>query len=490
MIHASTLTALPGCKRLGTAIATSTLLLMAACTAHAPLKALPDKPADSLAFSRTVGSAAQGQWPEREWWNVYGDAQLGSLIKEGLAANPDMDAALARIQAADARAAGTRAPLIPTIEANVGSQRTLFSENGFLPPPIGGSTIWQNKASLDLRWEIDFWGKHKSALAGALRDTAAASIDKESAELALSTSIARRYVEWQRIEEQLELGRALVKQRESLLGLTQKRVTAGLDSNVQLRAAEAAVPDTRADIAALETQASIARIELAALVGAGPDRGLDLTRPALKVPAAAGSPTAIPADLLARRPDVLARRLRAEAAASRADGAQADFYPNINLAAAVGLDSKTFTDWVDMGSKFYNAGPALNLPLFGGGRRRATLNLRTAEYDEAVAMYRQSLVGATRDVATALTDLRSVDTEQRDATAAVTAQTQSYDLARRRYEGGLGTMTDVLVAEASLLNQRRRIADLNARRLDASVRLVAALGGGLPLQTSLTAVQP
>jgi len=470
-------------------VASGTLLLLAACSAHAPLKPLPDRPADSLAFGRTVGTA-QGQWPEREWWNAYGDAQLAGLIKEGLAANPDMDAALARIQAADARAAGTRAPLIPTLEANVGSQRSLFSENGFLPPPIGGSTIWQNKASLDLRWELDFWGKNKAALAGARNDTAAARLDQEGAELALSTSIARRYVEWQRIEAQLELGKALVKQRESLLALTQKRVTAGLDSNVQLRAAEAAVPDTRADIAALETQAAIARIELAALVGAGPDRGLDLVRPAMKPVAAAGSPTLIPADLLARRPDVLARRLRAEAAASRADSAQADFYPNVNLAATIGLDSKTFGDWLDMGSKFYNVGPALNLPLLGGGRRRATLNLRTAEYDEAVAMYRQSLVGATRDVATALTDLRSVDVEQREATAAVASQTQSYDLARRRYEGGLGTMTDVLVAEATLLNQRRRIADLDARRLDASVRLVAALGGGLPLQTSTAAVQP
>ncbi len=473
----------------GACFLAGSILLLAACTAHAPLKALPELQNDSLAFSRTVGNA-DGQWPEREWWNTYGDAQLSDLIKEGLAGNPDMDAALARINAANARATGTRAPLIPSVEANVGSQRTLFSENGMFPAPIGGATIWQNKASLDFRWELDFWGKHKSALTGAQRDTAAASIDRESAELALSTSIARRYVEWQRIEAQLDIGRALIKQRENLLGLTRKRVAAGLDSNVQLRAAEAAVPDTRADITALATQAAIARIELAALLGAGPDRGLDLSLPTMKAPAELGAPTVIAADLLARRPDVTARRLRAEAAAARADAAQADFYPNINLAAAVGLDSKTFTDWVDTGSKFYNAGPALNLPLFGGGSRRATRNLRTAEYDEAVAMYRQSLVGATRDVAAVLADLRSVDTEQRDAIAAVTAQTQSYDLARRRYAGGLGTYTDVLMAEASLLNQRRRIADLDARRLDASIRLVAALGGGLPLQTSLAAVQP
>jgi outer membrane protein TolC len=192
----------------------------------------------------------------------------------------------------------------------------------------------------------------------------------------------------------------------------------------------------------------------------------------------------IPADLLARRPDVIAHRLRAEAAAARADSAEADFYPNINLAAAFGLDSTSFDKWLDAGSQFYDAGPAINLPLFGGGRRRATLSLRTAEYDEAVAMYRQTLVGATRDVATALTDLRSVDAEETDATAAVNAQTQAFDLTRKRYDGGLSTYTDVLVAEASLLNQRRRVADLGARRLDASIRLIAALGGGIPVQRS------
>ncbi len=242
------------------------------------------------------------------------------------------------------------------------------------------------------------------------------------------------------------------------------------------------MPDTRADVTALETQVALARVELATLVGAGPDRGLDLARPAIRDPVATGTPTLVPADLLARRPDVIARRLRAEAAAARADAAEADFYPNINLAAAVGLDSTSFDDWIDAGSRFYNAGPALSLPLFGGGRRRATLDLRTAEYDEAAAMYRQTVVGAARDVAAALTDLHSIDAEERDVSAAVTAQTQSFDLARRRYEGGLGAYTEVLIAEAGQLNQRRRLADLTARRLDASVRLVAALGGGIPVQ--------
>lgn len=464
-----------------TLLVTGIVSLLTACTVHAPLKPLPEDPGANASFARTAG-LAQGQWPDREWWQGFNDPQLAALIQEGLASSPDMEVALARLHAAEARMAGTRAPLTPSIDGSVGIQRSQLSANGLFPPPIGGSTLWQNKASLDFRWELDLWGRHRSALTGAERDTQAAGIDRDLAELSLSTAIARRYVEWQRLEDQLEIGRSLIRQREGLLGLTRKRVDAGLDSNVQLRAAEASVPDTRADVTALETQVALARVELAALIGSGPDRGLDLSRPAIKDPGASGTPTLVPAELLARRPDVIARRLRAEAAAARADAAEADFYPNINLAAAVGLDSTSFDDWIDAGSRFYNAGPALSLPLFGGGRRRATLDLRTAEYDEAVALYRQTVVGAARDVAAALTDLRSIDAEERDALAAVNAQTQSLDLATRRYEGGLGTYTDVLVAEATQLNQRRRLADLTARRLDASVRLVAALGGGIPVQ--------
>jgi NodT family efflux transporter outer membrane factor (OMF) lipoprotein len=464
-------------------------LALAGCTMHAPLKSLP-APADTLAFAKSAGGSETGQWPEREWWSGYGDAQLSALIKEALASSPDMEVALARLSAAEARAAGTGAALSPIIDATAGAQRSRFSANGLFPPPIGGSTVWQNKASFDFRWELDLWGKHRSALSAALKETEAARLDRDIAELTLSTAIARRYVEWQRLEDQLAIGRSLLEQRTGLLSLTQKRVDAGLDSNVQLRAAEAAVPDTRADLAALETQVAIARVELAALLGAGPDRSLDFSKPALSPPAFSGTPTLLPADLLARRPDVIARQLRVAAAAARADAAQADFYPNINLAASLGLDSTTFENWIEGGSRFYNAGPAINLPVWGGGRRRATLNQRTAEYDEAAAMYRQTLVGATRDVAAALTDLRSIDAEERDALAAVAAQTQSHALAERRYAGGLGTSTEVLIAEASLLNQRRRIADLSARRLDASIRLVAALGGGIPVEAATAAARP
>ncbi len=463
------------------------LAALAGCAVHAPIKPLPQTSAAGLAFEHSVEGSTHGAWPQGQWWTQLGDKQLSTLIEEGLRGSPDMDVALARIQAAEASAAAAGAPLTPSIDANVGARRSLLSNNGIFPPPIGGSTLWQNKASLDFKWELDFWGRQRSALRAALHAQEAARLEGELSALSLSTSIARRYIEWQRLEGQLDIAKALLADRDSLLGLTRKRVDAGLDSTVQLRGAEADAAQARSEVTALESQIAVARIELAALAGAGPDRGLALERPTIAAPALQGTPTVIPADLLARRADVTARRLRAEAAGARADEAKADFYPNINLAASAGLDSITFTDWMDSGSKFYDVGPALHLPLFGGGLRRATLQLRTAEYDEAVAEYKQALLTAVRDVAATLTQMRSVDREQVDVEAAVAGQAQSYELTRRRYESGIGNRLEVIVAQSQLLNERRRVIDLQASRLDASVRLVSALGGGIALPDTAAA---
>jgi len=192
-------------------------------------------------------------------------------------------------------------------------------------------------------------------------------------------------------------------------------------------------------------------------------------------------PTIVPAELLARRPDVISMRLRAESAAAQADSARADLLPNINLAASFGFDSTDLDTWANYGSRFYSFGPALKLPIFNTGRH-AALNLRTADYNEAAASYRQTLTDAVRDVASALADLRATDAQQQDAATAVSSEAAAYAIAQHRYQVGLDAYTQVLLSEARLLNQRQRVTDLNARKLDASVRLIAALGGGLPLQ--------
>ena len=476
-------------------LAASAFAALTGCAVHADLKPLPSPDAPALALEQTAGKIAanasgqastpsNGAWPEEQWWTAFGDPQLSALVSEGLAASPNMDVALARLEAARARVSAAHSDLLPGIEGNFSALRSRYSENGFFPPPIGGETLSEYKGEADLRWDLDFWGRQRSALRAARRGAEAAEVDAAATRLMVSESIARRYIEWQHLEDQLVIARALLEQRGKLLALTARRVRAGLDTNVELHQAEGALPDTRATVTALEAQVSVVRMELAALVGSGPDRALALQPPKLAPPASLmGLPTVVPAELLARRADVVSTRLKAESAAAGADAARADLLPNINLVGSLGLDSTDISKWLDYGSRFYSVGPSLKLPIFNTGRH-AALRLRTSDYEEAAASYRQTLIDAVRDVAAALSDLRAAAAQQEDAAAAVEAGSAAYSISEHRYQAGLDAYTQVLLSEARLLSQRQRVADLNAARLDATVKLIAALGGGLPLQPS------
>jgi len=422
--------------------------------------------------------------PGESWWKAFNDPQLDRLVDDALAHNPRLDEALARIRASSAQSLATSAALIPGVSLDVDETYQRFSENYYIPPPYGGNRYWAGTAGLNLGWALDFWGRQRSALRAARRGAEAAEVDAAATRLMVSESIARRYIEWQHLEDQLVIARALLEQRGKLLALTARRVRAGLDTNVELHQAEGALPDTRATVTALEAQVSVVRMELAALVGSGPDRALALQPPKLAPPASLmGLPTVVPAELLARRADVVSTRLKAESAAAGADAARADLLPNINLVGSLGLDSTDISKWLDYGSRFYSVGPSLKLPIFNTGRH-AALRLRTSDYEEAAASYRQTLIDAVRDVAAALSDLRAAAAQQEDAAAAVEAGSAAYSISEHRYQAGLDAYTQVLLSEARLLSQRQRVADLNAARLDATVKLIAALGGGLPLQPS------
>jgi NodT family efflux transporter outer membrane factor (OMF) lipoprotein len=228
-----------------------------------------------------------------------------------------------------------------------------------------------------------------------------------------------------------------------------------------------------------EEQIAMTRNQLAALSGNGPDAGLALERPALSAAAAtAALPSTLPADLLGRRPDVVAQRWRVEASARDIAAAKAQFYPNVNLVAFVGLQSLGFSNWLSSGSAIAGAGPAVRLPLFDGGRLRGNLAGRNAEFDLAVEQYNQTVVDALRDVVDQLTLLRSMAARSRESEAALGHAEESYALAVERYRGGLSSQLQVLAAESQVLAQRSLAADLRARALDASVGLIRALGGG------------
>ncbi|MFI4888596.1 MAG: TolC family protein, partial [Burkholderiales bacterium] len=189
-------------------------------------------------------------------------------------------------------------------------------------------------------------------------------------------------------------------------------------------------------------------------------------------------PSTVPAELLGRRPDVIALRWRIEAARKDVASAKAAFYPNVNLLAFVGLQSLGAGNLLTAASRMIGAGPAVTLPIFDAGRLRANLAGKDADQDIAVEQYNQTLADAMRDVVDQLASFRSIREQRTQQQLALATARQAYDLALLRYREGLGNYLQVLSAEQPLLEQQRLDADLHARELDVSIGLIRALGGG------------
>ncbi|WP_298194781.1 efflux transporter outer membrane subunit [Novosphingobium sp.] len=461
-------------------------VLLAGCAALAGCATMPDlgtRPA--LRDPATLGTvpasaeAAPGAWPGDGWWKDYGDPQLAALIEEALAGSPTLAAADARARKAAAYAQSAGAGLLPSLTANgqVNEVKQSYN-NGFPAQFVPKGLNDTGRVSLDLAYELDFFGKNRAALRAATSEREAAAIEARAARLALATSVAAAYADLARLAAQREVDLAAVKQREEVAALVTRRVASGLDTRGEQRQADAGVPLARADLAATDEAIALTRNRLAALLGAGPERGAAIALPAPRALPAAPLPANLALDLIGRRADIVAARLRAEAAAARIAVARAGFYPNVNLLAFAGLQSFGLGNLTAKGSDIAQAGAAISLPIFSGGRIEGQYRASRADYDEAVAQYDAVLVRALNEVADAAASQRALGARQVEAHAALAASEEAYGIARRRYEGGLSPYLSVLTAQDALLRNRQLVAALDARALTLNVELIRALGGG------------
>jgi NodT family efflux transporter outer membrane factor (OMF) lipoprotein len=435
---------------------------------------------NALAASKSLQGAAQSPaaWPRADWWKRFNDPQLDQLIDEALAASPTLRVAAARVRTALAFTQSAQSALYPRVDGNAGITRERFPQNGLIPPPFNGT--WQTQAQLQatLSYELDFWGKNRAAYASALGQAKAAEVDAFAARLALSASIAQAYVQLQHAYLQLDVAERSLAERAHIHKLTLERFAAGIDSRLAVKQAEAALPATREQIAQLQETIGLTRDQLAALLGAGPDRGLAIARPAPGALAAVEIPSNLPAELIGRRPDIVAQRWRVEAARQDIQVAKAQFYPNVNLSAFVGLQSLGLSNFFQGSARTLGAGPAVTLPIFDAGRLRGNLAGTDAEYDAAVELYNQALADALRDVVDQLISFRSIEEQRAQHTLADATVREAYDLALARFREGVGNYLEVLTAESQLLAQQSLDADLRARELNLSINLARALGGG------------
>jgi NodT family efflux transporter outer membrane factor (OMF) lipoprotein len=435
---------------------------------------------EARAYATTEAfSAAPAAWPSDRWWEAYGDATLTSLIDEALSGSPRLAEAEARVRRAEAVAAQAGARERPQLGLSATAQEAKQSYNNGIPAafvPHGYNDY--GRVALDFSWELDFWGRNRAAIAAAASEARAAQADVAEARLVLATGIAAAYADLARLAAERGVAeRAIAVQQESAR-LVAQRVANGLDTRGELRQSEAEPLAARADLAALDEEIALVRNRIAALVGAGPDRGLAIPLPAPASLKALGLPANLAAELVGRRPDVVAARWRAEAGAARVAEARAAFYPNVNLTAFVGLQALHLENLAKSGSDIGAVAPALTLPIFDAGRLRSGLAANRAGEDAAVAAYDAAVTEAFHQVADVVASQRALAAQLADARAALAASEDAHRIARLRYEGELAPYSTVLLAEQATLRRRRRVADLDARAFVLDIALVRALGGG------------
>jgi len=419
-----------------------------------------------------------GHWPAADWADQFGDAQLKALLTEALQGNPSIEQARARVAAAAAYSDTAKASTMPQVGASYSFTRQQYSSTALVPPPYAGSWQSENKGLLSASYDLDLWGKNREALKASLSQLQASQADAEVVKLSLTSATARAYNQLARLYALRDIAQQEITQREQIDRITAQRIANGLDTQVERKTAQANLATSRANLAAIDGSILTTRYELAALLGAGPDRGLAISRPALGVGDEVRLPDNLPADLVSRRPDLVAAKWRVDALTHDVKEAKAEFYPDINLSAAIGLDAFGFGRFLTAASRTASAGPAIHLPIFDGGQLRAQLKGRYADFDYAVATYNQTLITALSEVATQLAQIRSTDQQLGDALAAQDAASSADQLALTQYKAGLANQLTVLNADTTALAADQQVANLRMNRRDQQIALAAALGGG------------
>jgi NodT family efflux transporter outer membrane factor (OMF) lipoprotein len=433
---------------------------------------------DGLQAGRSLAGddlSASG-FPAVDWWRALGDAQLDALVAEGLRNSPSLEVADARLRQAQAQVAGSKAERMPSLSVSPGYTGMRLPES--MLGEVGGHYAGSVQTVLNFSYGVDLWGGKRVAWEAAVDSRHAAAVDAQAARLDLSAAIVQGYAQLAHAGALQRVANDELARSEQLLQLTRQRRSAGIDSDLQVRQAEARIPLARQQQLAAQQQIDAARNGLAALLGQGPDRGLQIAVPEALSPLALQLPGVLPSELLGRRPDVVAARWRVDASDKQIHVAKSHFYPSLNLMALGGVVSKDVGSLLESGSTFGLLAPALSLPIFDGGRLRAGLAKSDADYDLAVASYNTTVVQALREVADQVNAVRSLATQVEAQQQAVATAQSANALAQQRYRAGIGNYLDVLGTQDVLLQAQQRLSNLQSQQLLSSVQLSAALGGG------------
>jgi hypothetical protein len=460
----------------------NSIKFLAAFTAALLLTACVDTPSTEPQVKEVAAaSLGLGEAPAPNvtdgWWRSFNDPQVERLAVAMLRGNPTLAAALARIRAAQAELSVNEAKDLPQVTLDGSEQRTLFSKDYIIPPPYGGSWRWYGQLTTNLTWDLDLWGK-QAALIEKARDTAqATAYDAAAARLALSGALAQSYINLMLAYQNGDIADATVAQREAILNLTEGKYQSGLENGSAVEQAKNLLAQARIDRMRFAAQREVDVHAIAALIGEGAGAYGTIERPHPALDAVLPLPASLPANLLARRPDILAARARVSAAAKGREAAHAQFYPDISINALIGFQAIGLSNLISGDSFTTGLGPAIHLPIFDAGKIRADYAGATAGLDVAVADYNGAVIGAIRQTADAMTQVQSLTARRGEAQNALDSATRAFDLAQQRYHLGLANQLPMLTAEASVLQARQQMAALLADTTTQRVTLLLSAGG-------------
>lgn len=461
------------------------IVLLVGC-ARIPKKDLQAKLSPPISVENSVhegidsGIFTHGNWPDAQWWMSFDDPQLTLLIKNVLENNPTMGAAQMRAKKAVDEAYIVRASLFPHLSSGADVNWQHLSKDNLyrVEPSLLPAVIYQLGIGLELLYDFDLWGKNKQRYSAALGQARSTAAETAQTHLALSTAAASGYIDLQtNIQKQEVLVQILEKEKE-LLDLSRLNYQNALVDLRSVKKREAHVSSLDRDIVANRELIALGKNFLRTLMGISPDSHEGMVAPSARFDQVFELPEHLSLDLLARRPDIIARVWQVESYAHDIRAAQALFYPDLNLRALGGLESLSWNKWFSKDSLAGSLNPAIHLPIFVGGRLRANLDARVAAFEEAVYEYNQALLQAAKDVADKISQVESATLRLRDEQAVESDEATIFELSYARERSGLNSHISVLEREVDYLYARLKVIEINDSRLKNIVDLIKALGGG------------
>jgi NodT family efflux transporter outer membrane factor (OMF) lipoprotein len=414
--------------------------------------------------------------PRGAWWKVYGDSELDGLEDRLIANNPDLAAAVAHYTQAEAYSRQLRSSLFPSLDGTTNLERSRESQNRPLRGATSPNEYSDYSIGVQASYEVDLWGRVSNLVKSGKASAQAEKANLESTRLSLQAQLVQNFIALRGLDQQIELLSDTLGAYRKALDLTKIRHDHGIAPGVDVASAETQYQTAQSQVEQSLAQRALAEHAIAALVGASvsefsiTSRVDEIVLPSI--------PLGVPSTLLQRRPDIAAAQRLVESANASVGVAKAAFFPSLTLSSAMGFESASASNWLAAPSAFWAIGPAILVNLFDAGKRKAQVAQAQAVFDESGAQYRSVVIAAFQQVEDNLALLNHYSKAAESQQSAAAAAKQSLDFSISRYRQGAASYLEVTTSQTAALQTQRDLLDLNTRRLQASVQLIRALGGG------------